>query len=33
MLGFIVKHIIPLGDTRWLTVVSKEDPGRHRTVA
>jgi catechol 2,3-dioxygenase-like lactoylglutathione lyase family enzyme len=23
-LGFIVKHDIPLGDHRWLTVVSKE---------
>lgn len=26
-LGFIVKHDIPLGTHRWLTVVSKEDPG------
>lgn len=25
-LGFIVKHDIPLGDHRWLTVVSKEAP-------
>lgn len=25
-LGFIVKHDIPLGDHRWLTVVSKEQP-------
>ncbi len=26
MLGFTVKHNIPLGENRWLTVVSKEDP-------
>ena len=26
-LGFAVKHDIPLGAHRWLTVVSKEDPG------
>lgn len=25
-LGFVVKHDIPLGEHRWLTVVSKEDP-------
>jgi len=25
-LGFIVKHDIPMGDHRWLTVVSKEAP-------
>lgn len=25
-LGFVVKHDIPLGDHRWLTVVSKEAP-------
>ncbi len=25
-LGFIVKHDIPLGEYRWLTVVSKEAP-------
>jgi catechol 2,3-dioxygenase-like lactoylglutathione lyase family enzyme len=25
-LGFVLKHDIPLGDDRWLTVVSKEDP-------
>ena len=25
-LGFIVKHDIPVGDARWLTVVSPEDP-------
>lgn len=25
-LGFKVKHNIPLGDNRWLTVVSQEDP-------
>ncbi|WP_299643404.1 VOC family protein [uncultured Ruegeria sp.] len=27
VLGFKVKHNIPLGDNRWLTVVSNEDPG------
>lgn len=26
MLGFRVKHDIPMGKHRWLTVVSKEDP-------
>lgn len=26
ILGFMVKHNIPVGDDRWLTVVSKEDP-------
>jgi catechol 2,3-dioxygenase-like lactoylglutathione lyase family enzyme len=26
-LGFIVKHDIPLGAHRWLTVVSREAPG------
>ena len=26
-LGFVVKHDIPLGEARWLTVVSKEQPG------
>ncbi|MFI8996693.1 VOC family protein [Streptomyces sp. NPDC053542] len=25
-LGFVKKHDIPLGDARWLTVVSPEDP-------
>ena len=25
-LGFVVKHDIPVGDARWLTVVSPEDP-------
>ena len=25
-LGFIVKHDVPLGEHRWLTVVSKEAP-------
>ncbi|UTW55957.1 VOC family protein [Kordiimonas sp. SCSIO 12610] len=25
-LGFTVKHDIPLGEFRWLTVVSKEEP-------
>ncbi len=25
-LGFVVKHDIPLGEYRWLTVVSNEDP-------
>jgi catechol 2,3-dioxygenase-like lactoylglutathione lyase family enzyme len=27
ILGFVKKHDIPLGDDRWLTVVSSEDPG------
>ena len=27
-LGFVVKHDIPLGEYRWLTVVSNEDPDR-----
>jgi catechol 2,3-dioxygenase-like lactoylglutathione lyase family enzyme len=40
-LGFIVKHDIPLGEHRWLTVVSKEapegtelllEPGEHPAV-
>lgn len=26
-LGFAVKHDVPVGDARWLTVVSKEQPG------
>ncbi|THV40169.1 VOC family protein [Glycomyces buryatensis] len=26
-LGFVEKHDIPLGDDRWLTVVSPQDPG------
>ena len=26
VLGFKVKHNIPLGENRWLTVVSSEDP-------
>ncbi len=26
-LGFQIKHDIPLGEHRWLTVVSPEDPG------
>lgn len=26
VLGFTAKHDIPLGDARWLTVVSPEDP-------
>ncbi|MGF1605165.1 MAG: VOC family protein [Rhodothalassiaceae bacterium] len=25
-LGFVVKHDIPLGEHRWLTLVSSEDP-------
>jgi catechol 2,3-dioxygenase-like lactoylglutathione lyase family enzyme len=25
-LGFVKKHDIPIGDARWLTVVSPEDP-------
>jgi catechol 2,3-dioxygenase-like lactoylglutathione lyase family enzyme len=27
VLGFVTKHDIPLGDARWLTVVSPEEPG------
>jgi catechol 2,3-dioxygenase-like lactoylglutathione lyase family enzyme len=26
VLGFVVRHDIPLGDASWLTVVSPEDP-------
>jgi catechol 2,3-dioxygenase-like lactoylglutathione lyase family enzyme len=26
LLGFVTKHDIPLGEHRWLTVVSPEDP-------
>lgn len=26
ILGFVVKHDVPMGDTRWITVVSAEDP-------
>ena len=26
VLGFVVRHDIPLGEHRWLTVVSAEDP-------
>ncbi|HET7558965.1 MAG TPA: VOC family protein [Limnochordia bacterium] len=26
ILGFVKKHDIPLGEARWLTVVSKENP-------
>ena len=26
VLGFVKKHDVPLGDARWLTVVSPEDP-------
>ena len=26
-LGFIVKHDIPMGEHRWLTLVSPEEPG------
>ena len=26
VLGFVVKHDVPLGEHRWLTVVSPEDP-------
>ncbi|EST38078.1 hypothetical protein N566_09420 [Streptomycetaceae bacterium MP113-05] len=26
MLGFVKKHDVPLGDDRWLTVVSPEEP-------
>lgn len=27
MLGFVVKNDVPVGEYRWLTVVSPEDPG------
>ena len=27
LLGFRPKHDIPMGDARWITVVSPEDPG------
>jgi catechol 2,3-dioxygenase-like lactoylglutathione lyase family enzyme len=27
VLGFVKKHDIPLGEARWLTVVSPEEPG------
>ena len=27
VLGFVKKHDVPLGDDRWLTVVSPEEPG------
>ncbi|WP_055696129.1 VOC family protein [Streptomyces prasinopilosus] len=27
VLGFVKKHDVPLGEDRWLTVVSAEDPG------
>ena len=27
VLGFVVKHDVPLGEHRWLTVASPEDPG------
>ena len=27
VLGFVTKHDIPLGEDRWLTVVSPDDPG------
>ena len=26
VLGFVLKHAVPLGEHRWLTVVSPEDP-------
>lgn len=26
VLGFVAKHDVPLGDARWLTVVSPEEP-------
>src|SRR5262245_66664598 len=26
VLGFVKKHDVPLGEARWLTVVSREDP-------
>jgi len=27
VLGFVVKHNVPLGEHRWLTVISPENPG------
>ena len=27
VLGFVVKHDVPMGDARWITVVSPEEPG------
>ncbi|PSK98801.1 catechol 2,3-dioxygenase-like lactoylglutathione lyase family enzyme [Murinocardiopsis flavida] len=27
VLGFVLKHDIPMGEASWLTVVSPEDPG------
>ena len=33
VLGFVKKYDIPLGEHRWLTVVSPEDPGRRRAAA
>ena len=30
VLGFVKKTEIPLGEHRWLTVVSPDDPGRRR---
>ncbi|MFF9400919.1 VOC family protein [Streptomyces sp. NPDC014744] len=27
VLGFVKKHDVPVGEARWLTVVSPEDPG------
>ncbi|MDJ0794215.1 MAG: VOC family protein [Woeseiaceae bacterium] len=31
-LGFVTKHDIPMGDARWLTVVSPEDPNGPEVV-
>ena len=33
VLGFEKKHDIPMGEDRWLTVVSPERPRRHRARA
>ena len=32
LLGFVVKHDIPLGEARWLTVVSPDEPDGHPAV-
>ena len=33
VLGFVKKNEIPLGEARWLTVVSPEQPDGHRAAA
>ena len=33
VLGFVKKHDVPLGEHRWLTVVSPEDARRRRAAA